>query len=240
MKSAVSRINLAVYILIRIVIIAGGIRALTEGHIYTAFQCLLSLFLYMLPSILNRRFSIELPDPLELAVILFIFASTFLGEVYDYYEQFPLWDSLLHASSGFLSAAIGFSMIDILNRSERVKFSLSPGFAALFAFCFSMTIGAFWEFYEFGMDMIFHTDMQKDTLVHTIHSTLLDERVTVGIVTLGGQQLNGWLDIGLIDTMKDLLVNAAGAAVFSIFGWLYVKNREAGWIEHLLLRRKKM
>ncbi|MCI8386972.1 MAG: hypothetical protein HFE63_00700 [Clostridiales bacterium] len=231
---------ISVYIIIRAIILISGIRAFLEGHIYASFQCLLTLLLLFLPSILDRRFNIELPNALEISVILFIFASTFLGEVQGYYEQFPLWDSMLHTVSGFLTAAIGFSLIDILNRSEHTKFTLSVGFSALFAFCFSMTVGVIWEFYEFGMDMLFSTDMQKDVFINSISSELIGSgKVYVESAMLNGNQLQGWLDIGLIDTMKDLIVCAVGAIVFSIFGIIYLKTRESGWVQHFMPRSKK-
>ena len=63
--------------------------------------------------------------------------------------------SLLHAVNGFICAGVGFGLTDILNRSERVKLSLSPMFVCLFSFCFSMTVGVVWEFFEFGADMLF-------------------------------------------------------------------------------------
>ncbi|QEK18940.1 hypothetical protein LAJLEIBI_02964 [[Clostridium] hylemonae DSM 15053] len=115
---------------------------------------------------------------------------------------------------------------------------LSPVFVAIVAFCFSMTIGVIWEFFEFGMDQIFHFDMQKDTIVHTISSVMLDpaggnhpeviENITDAAVNGQSLGLGGYLDIGLIDTMKDLLVNFAGAVVFSVIGYFYVKNRGKG------------
>ncbi len=231
----------AVYIIIRVTVIAVGAAAIFHGRYYTAFQCLLSLALFMLPTLLEREFAIELPNTLEVLVILFIFASTFLGEVQGYYEQFPFWDTLLHTVSGFLTTSIGISMIDILSRSEHTKFTLTPGVVSLFAFCFSMTSGVVWEFYEFAADMLFYTDMQKDVYIHGFTSVLLNGgmRVEVDSAMLNGIRLNGWLDIGLIDTMKDMLMNAIGSIVFSVFGYVYIKTRGSGWITRLLMRLKK-
>jgi len=234
-----SALVFTVYILIRLIVAAALITAILDKRYYTALQCVLSLVLFMLPSILDRRFSIELPNTLEVLVILFIFASTFLGEVHGWYVQYPIWDSILHTVSGFLTTAIGLSVIDLLNRNERIKFRLSAGFVVLFAFCFSITVGVLWEFYEFAADMLFHMDMQKDTYVQQFTSALLGgERFAVESAVLNGQPLPGWLDIGLIDTMKDLLVCAAGAVIFSVFGYLYLKFRGSGWIARLLPRRR--
>ena len=141
---------------------------------------------------------------------------------------------MLHTMNGFLFAAFGFALVDILNSNPNVKLSLSPFYLAFVSFCFSMTVGVVWEFFEFSMDWFFHLDMQKDTVVNTIRSVMLnpDGRnvpyVISGIesVTVNGQELGlgGYLDIGLIDTMKDLFVNFIGAAVFSVIGYFYVKS----------------
>ena len=152
--------------------------------------------------------------------------------------MFPFWDTVLHTMNGFLAAAIGFSLVDLLNRSERTVFNLSPLFTAIVAFCFSMTIGVLWEFFEFGMDLIGGYDMQKDTVIHMIRSVTLDPAgrnvpyVLDGITetAVNGKELGlgGYLDIGLIDTMEDLIVNFIGAFLFSVIGFFYVKNRGKG------------
>ena len=167
-----------------------------------------------------------------------------LGEIQAYYVQFPYWDTMLHTLNGFLCAAIGFSLLDILNRDERLAFKLSPVYLAVVAFCFSMTIGVLWEFFECFMDQMFLLDMQKDTIVHSIGSVMLDpaggntpvaihDITDVIVVTADGAQhplsLGGYLDIGILDTMKDLFVNFIGAVVFSFIGYFYVKNRGKGW-----------
>ena len=145
---------------------------------------------------------------------------------------------MLHTTNGFLCAAVGFSLIDILNRDAKIKFTLSPVYVALAAFCFSMTIGVLWEFFEFGMDRLFHMDMQKDTIVHTISSVMLDPTnsnipITIDGITsvaVNGRDLgfHGYLDIGLYDTMEDLFVNFIGATVFSVIGYFYLKHRGEG------------
>ena len=93
---------------------------------------------------------------------------------------------MLHTLNGFLAAAVGLSMVILLNDNEKVVFDLSPFFLALLAFCFSMTIGVLWEFFEFFMDSFFGMDMQKDTVVHAIHSVTLDPTRTNQVVTISG------------------------------------------------------
>ncbi|MFR8558119.1 MAG: hypothetical protein ACLVDF_04195 [Acutalibacteraceae bacterium] len=226
------------YILIRLFVIGMIVIQVLNRNFENVFVCVLTLILFMIPAFVERGLKIELPNTLEVMIILFIFAAEILGEINEFYVLIPGWDTMLHTINGFLMAAIGFSLVDIFNRSERTKFFLSPVFLAVVAFCFSMTIGVLWEFFEFGADMLLHTDMQKDTFVTQFASVSLhpegrnipipvnDITQTV-IKTADGTvyTLGAYLDIGLIDTMKDLIVNFFGAVAFSIIGFFYIKSR---------------
>lgn len=240
LKAAVRRqpAVFTVYLVLRLIVLATLVSSVIRGEYESAFICLLVLVLFMLPFFIQQNFGIELPSTLEIIILLFIFAAEILGELECYFITFPYWDSMLHTTTGFLCAATGFALIDILNRNSRIKFELSPIYVALAAFCFSMTVGVLWEFFEFGMDRLFHMDMQKDTVVSSITSVMLDPTnknipVTIdGItsVTVNGQELGfgGYLDIGLYDTMEDLFVNFIGAVVFSTIGYFYIKHRGKG------------
>ena len=227
-----------VYMVLRLIVLATLVSSILRGEYESAFICLLVLALFMLPFFIQQNFGIELPSTLEIIILLFIFAAEILGELECYFITYPHWDSMLHTTTGFLCAATGFALIDILNRNSRIKFELSPIYVALAAFCFSMTVGVLWEFFEFGMDRLFHMDMQKDTVVQSITSVMLDPTnrnipVTIdGIhsVAVNGQDLgfDGYLDIGLYDTMADLFVNFIGAVVFSTIGYFYIKQRGKG------------
>ena len=228
----------AVYTVLRLIVLATLVSSIIRGEYESAFICLLVLGLFVLPFFIQQNFGIELPSTLEIIILLFIFASEILGELKCYFITYPHWDSMLHTTTGFLCAATGFALIDILNRNSKIKFQLSPIYVAVAAFCFSMTVGVLWEFFEFGMDRLFMMDMQKDTVVNAITSVMLDPTnsnipVTIdGItsVTINGQELGlgGYLDIGLYDTMGDLFVNFIGAVVFSTIGYFYIKHRGHG------------
>ena len=228
----------AVYVVLRLIVVAELVLSILRGEYESAFICLLVLFLFILPFFIQQNFGIQLPTTLEIIILLFIFAAEILGELEGYFITYPNWDTMLHTTTGFLSAATGFALIDILNRNSRIKFQLSPIYVALAAFCFSMTVGVLWEFFEFGMDRLFHLDMQKDTVVQSITSVMLDPTnsntpVTIdGIhsVAVNGNDLgfDGYLDIGLYDTMEDLFVNFIGAVTFSIIGYFYIKHRGKG------------
>lgn len=238
-----------VYVVLRVLVILMMVLQIFNRNYENVFLCVLTLVLLIMPSFIQVRLKIELPTALEIIILFFIFAAEILGEIQSYYIRFAFWDTVLHTINGFLAAAIGFALVDILNRSKKISFQLSPAYMAVVAFCFSMTIGVVWEFFEFGMDMLLGLDMQKDTIVHSIHSVMLDptnSNIPVGIegitdAAVNGQSLGlgGYLDIGLIDTMKDLLVNFAGAVVFSVIGFFYVKSRGKGKVAKGLIPRLK-
>ncbi len=232
-----------VYVALRLMVIAVLVAQVFKRNFENVFLCGLTLLLLLVPTFVERKIHVDLPDTLEIIIMLFIFAAEILGEIQAYYITFPYWDTMLHTINGFLCAAIGFALVDILNRSERFSIQLSPIFLAITAFCFSMTIGVLWEFFECAMDQLFLLDMQKDTVVTTISSVMLDPAggnhptaikgiTDVIVVTADGAQhplgLGGYLDIGILDTMKDLFVNFIGAVVFSVIGYFYVKSRGKG------------
>jgi len=222
------------YALRLIVLLIMTVQIITQNY-ENAFLCILTLILFAIPSLIEKHTRIDISDTLENTILFFIFAAAILGEIRSYYVTYPFWDTALHTANGFLAAAIGFSLVDILNESERFTFRLSPLFVVIVAFCFSMTIGVIWEFFEFGMDWIFGMDMQKDTVINTIRSVSLDPTHSQKVITIGnitevtvnGKNLGlgGYLDIGLIDTMKDLFVNFIGAVVFSLLGYCYLTRR---------------
>ena len=211
----------AVYVVLRVLVIAVAVLKFFNGDYEAVFLCILTLLLLLAPAFVQVRFRIELPSALEVIVLVFVFAAEILGEISSFYEIFPFWDTVLHTMNGFLAAAIGFSLVDLLNRSDRVKFELSPLYLAIVSFCFSMTIGVVWEFFEFSMDMMFGFDMQKDAVVHSISSVMLDpahanHAIHINDITqvaVNGRDLGlgGYLDIGLIDTMEDFSSSISSA-----------------------------
>ena len=233
----------AVYIVLRLLVILVMVAQFFNGNFENVFLCILTLILFLLPTIFEKSLQIDLPNALEIIILLFIFAAEILGEIRAFYTTFAYWDTMLHTINGFLCAAIGFSLVDMCNRHKRVSLSLSPVYMAIVAFCFSMTIGVLWEFFECTMDQFFLLDMQKDTVVNVIASVNLDptggntpvaiKGIADVIVVCGDEQIplgvGGYLDIGILDTMKDLWVNFIGAVVFSILGYFYVKSRGKGW-----------
>ena len=247
-----------VYLVLRLSVILVMVAQFFNGNFQNVFLCGLTLILFLLPTIFENKLQVDLPDTLEIIIMLFIFAAEILGEIRAYYTTYQGWDTMLHTLNGFLCAAIGFSLVDMLNREERFSLELSPAFMAIVAFCFSMTIGVLWEFFECLMDYFFLLDMQKDTIVTQLSTVMMDptggntpvifQDITDVIIVSGGEEislgLGGYLDIGILDTMKDLFVNFIGAVVFSFVGYFYVKNRGKGrfagrFIPHVLSKMEQ-
>lgn len=172
----------------------------------------------LIPLLLERRFRVFIPPEFQLMAIAFVFAALFLGEVRGYYTRFWWWDIALHASSGLLLGIVGFLLVHLLNEVEEIGVHMKAGFVAFFAFLFALGIGALWEVFEFGMDSLFGMDMQK--------------------AMLGDPS-------GLTDTMFDLIVDAAGALVITLYGYFHLK-RAAGesfierWIEAFIERNPRL
>ena len=234
-----NKTTLTVYLVLRALIILIMVRAVLRGNYESVFLCALSLVLLILPSILQKQLYITLPSTLEIVILLFIFAAEILGELASFYVRVPNWDTMLHTVNGFLCAAVGFALVDMINRNERFSLKLSPVYLAIVAFCFSMTVGVLWEFFEFAADRFLGLDMQKDTVLSAIGSVALDPTMSNKVIRVkdiadviivhadGSRQtlgLGGYLDIGLYNTMKDLFVNFIGAVVFSVIGYFYVKQ----------------
>lgn len=222
------------------------IRSIFMQRYENVFVCVLSLVLFCVPVLIERSLDIDIPPVMEGIIYCFIFAAEILGEINSFYTIIPGWDTMLHTINGFLVAAVGFCLVDLFDRSERFSFKLSPLFLAIVAFCFSMTVGVLWEFFEFGADQLIGTDMQKDFIVEEVNSvslnpsglnTVIHEPIE-SLVVNGEDWMEfpgGYLDIGLSDTMKDLQVNFIGAVAFSVIGYFYVKSHGKGKIAASLI-----
>ena len=189
---------------------------LKSDYVLMLVQCLLGILAMLLPGWLARRWRIEIPSGMMILYLLFLYAAIYLGEVQSFYYRIPHWDMILHGFSGGMLGALAFSFVRLLNKSERVELYLSPLFTALFAFCFSMTLGIFWEIYEYSVDGLLGLNMQK-------------------FMAEDGTPFIG--RAALMDTMKDVLTDAAGALFTSLVGYVSIKYKK-GWVEKLLLKRR--
>lgn len=243
------RSSLVIYFILRFLVIICMILQILRGDLNNALLCLLSLILLFAPLFIQNKFEITLPNDLEIAIYLFIFSAEILGEIDNFFGIIPYWDIILHTINGFLATAVGFSLVDLLNKNSK-NINLSPFYLCLVAFCFSMTIGVLWEFFEYSCDKFLNVDMQKDTVIQKISSVALNpdgENKAVVVDDIGktiiydtnGDVLqvidNGYLDIGLNDTIEDLFVNFIGAIVFSCFAFFDLKhNRSNSFINRFV------
>jgi len=186
-------------------------------YVLMLFQCILGIAGFFLPNIISKRTKIVIPSKMYIAYILFLYGAVFLGEVRNYYHRIPHWDTMLHTLSGAMFGALGFSVVNILNKNEKVHVKLSPIFVALFSFLFAVTLGVMWEIFEFAVDGLLGVNMQKFALEN-------------------GTGLVGRLAV--VDTMQDLIVDSIGAVVMSIIGYISLKYKK-GWVEKLLIKIKK-
>ena len=238
------------YVILRILAILTLIRSLLTRNYESAATCVLVLILFLVPAFVADKMDLTIPPVFQVIIFAFIFAAEILGEINHFYVLIPGWDTILHTINGFLFAAVGFSLIYLLNRGS-TKFNISSFYMAIVAFCFSMTIGVLWEFFECAMDLLVHSDMQKDFIVQTVNSVTLDpqqagevihvkEIVSTVINTAAGDSITiqgGFLDIGILDTMKDLLVNMIGAVVFSVIGYISLRTSKTSRVaESLMLK----
>ncbi len=165
-------------------------------------QCVLGIIAIHIPDIIQRRIRYRIPSFMVVMYIIFLYCAIYLGEVRNFYYHYHNWDAILHTFSGGMLGALGFSVVSLLNKSDGIPMELSPFFVALFAFCFAITTGVFWEFYEFTFDKILGLNMQKFMLEN-------------GTMLIGRE--------ALVDTMMDLVVDAIGAFVMSAIGYISIK-----------------
>ena len=217
-----------------LIVLLHGVLVGRWDRVFTGTLCLL---LFLVPPFVERGFSLHFPATLEICAYLFVFGAGVLGEIGDFYQRFPAWDAILHAANGFLFAGFGFCLFSLFEKKRRVRTLPSPAYQSFTAFCFSMTVGVLWELFEFGADYFLHTDMQKDHYLKSIHSVLIptegggifraEDITQIQIKTANGMSfsLPAYLDVGLFDTMKDLVINLWGALAFCLVGYVYLKRR---------------
>ena len=217
MTTSGQRVRLGVLLMLQTVMALELVLLLTQGMWVSAVWLLAIMVITGAPAIFGHRLPVRIPAEYELLAILFVFGALFLGEFRSYYERFWWWDIALHASSGLLLGILGFLLVYVMNASKRIDLHMRAGFVALFAFVFAVAVGTFWEIFEFAVDQVFGTTMQKPML--------------------GDPS-------GLTDTMWDLIVDALGALVISAFGWWHMKRNKRSfvdvWIDRFIERNPRL
>lgn len=214
---------LAVYILCNVLtvftIIGSMILNISHGTLSKMFTdiglCAVAIALYNAPLILRMRFKLHIPTFLQIAVTVFAITHFVFGEIFRFYDHSLVFDKILHTISGVIFGICGFSLINGMNNREKPLFKLSPFFVAVFSFCFALAIGYIWELFEFSMDSIFATNMQRWQDGFSTVAAGGEEQ----LVAAYGQ------GNGLIDTMGDMIVNLVGAALISALGYVWLKKK---------------
>lgn len=247
-------LKVTIYIILQLLVFISMMIQFYNHHYQNVFYCLITIILFIIPYTIDKKSPIILPNTLEIMIFLFIFSTTILGELCNFYVMIRHWDTILHTIHGFLCAAIGFSFINILNHSNKAYTTLTSIFVIFVSLCFSMTIGVFWEFFEFSGDYFFNKDMQKDFIVNKISSVKLNkdnDNIPVIIDNINQTIIysnnykskvvikGGYLDVGIIDTMKDLFANFIGAVLFSILEIFYIKNNKQYFYAGLFIPKLK-
>lgn len=179
--------------------VENGYERIKSDYLLMILQCIAGVIIIFLPSRVEQRYNIDIPDLIEIIYFIFLFCAIYLGEVRNFYFKIPYWDLVLHCFSAAMLGALGFVIVNFLNNSDKLSIQLSPFFVALFAFSFAVTCGVVWEIYEFSVDGIFGTNMQK---------FITDK----GIGLIGRE--------AVADTMEDIIVDSLGALVVAVIGYL--------------------
>ncbi len=247
-----SKISFILYMFLRLIIIGIIVMSAIRGDFEHLWQCIFALILFCLPPFFERTIKADLPALFEIVILLFIFSAFILGEVFSFMGKVAWWDTMLHTFYGFIFAAFSFSLLEVLNNDEDLKFKLSPFYLCLTSISITTFIGVLWEFFEYFADHFLGKDMQKDRLITSFNSTYLDSAdgmipipvtdIKSTIITLADGTsitLQGYLDLGVIDTMKDLFVAFIGSLVFCIFLTIYLKTQGKNKLAAMLIPVKR-
>jgi len=212
------------------------VNEIIDKNISNILICILTLILFLIPSVVSIKLKLLFPPMSEIIIYILIFSAQILGEVLGFYVRIEIFDTILHLLYGFVMTLIGFSLINIFYKSGKIKFKNSYKYFLLFGFCYGMTSGISWEMLEYSVDKIFNQDMQDDTIITEISSIKFNKNndtkpktIEIESLIVNGEdymkEYNGYIDIGLNDTMKDIIFNLIGGIIFLIMGYNYLKGK---------------
>jgi len=218
--------------------------------------CIGAFIALHIPVRMRTKMHVHIPPVIHISIAFMILAHFVLGEVYRFYDHVKHFDKVLHLSGGFIIAICGFSIVRSFSKNEDGSVKLSPFFAAIFSLCFSITLLALWEFFEYAVDSISGINMQRwqDGLLYCINgifaeNTLIDaqcvENARLAKIQFAEVEIDGtryWLTnskrgSGLIDTMNDMIIGAIGAAIVSTLGAFWVKKYPDD-TKYMIVRKK--
>jgi hypothetical protein len=193
-------IYLTLTLMIQALLVIGLILFVWRRDWENIFLTITVILLTLLPTCLTRRKRIIIPPEFQFFAALFVFLSLYLGSGFDFYYRFWWWDLVLHTSSGFLLGIIGFIALFVLNRLDHLPATIKPVFLCFFGVTFAVTLGVLWEIFEFTVDRIWPSVNMQSN------------------------------ETGVVDTMKDLIVDTIGAVVVAVMAYVYLKTGRYSFI----------
>lgn len=225
-----------ILVILSIIVILLLIKEIIDKNTSNILICILTLILFLVPSIVRIKLNLIFPPALEIIIYILIFSAQTLGEILGLYTKVELFDKILHLLYGFIMTCIGFSLINTFYKKAKIKLNNASKYLILFGLCYGMTSGISWEILEYTVDKLFKQDTQNDTIITEISSIKFNKDdgtkpKTIEIKSLVVndkdyiKEYNGYIDIGLNDTMKDIICNLIGGILFSILGFNYLKGK---------------
>lgn len=207
-----------IFIIIKVLVLIILAIELLKGNLSNTFLCFLTLIILSISDLIFQYLNV--PFYLKLVSYLFIFFTEILGEIFNLYVLIPYFDNIMHYTSGIIISALTYYFIK--------KFpKIDSKLVIILIFSLSISVGSIWEIFEYTSDKILKTDMQKDTIILEITSVLFDENNTkpitqqISTITVNNedyiQKYGGYIDIGLIDTMTDIIMGLLGTLTYIIF-----------------------
>jgi len=194
-------------------LIFGDTQAIRDAGISNLFLVVITAGAILSPWIVESRYDIDIPDFLEVILLVMLFIAVFLGFMNDYYENVKNFDKFTHAMSGVTLSIVAFQTLYIFNKSKKNSFKIGSLAMSLFAYTFSITLLVLWEFYEFFIDTVSYN-------IENVDAKNMQRYLWINDSIIFPQ------DYGLFDTMIDLCVGALGALVVVIVGYLLIRNKE--------------
>ena len=229
-----NKINASILTLFFLFVLTSLIYFLIDNNFRNVFLCCIFSIIPLFCYFVEYKFKMKFP-PLFLGGMIFVGIGALLGSCYNVYQYIPIWDTILHGTTGFMIPCLGFALMNLLVKDM----SGAKRFYAclIFAIGFSLSITVIWEVFEYTINTFFGFDMLTDTMVYNIKSyyisgdqnilyTINDIQKT--IIYYGENQIltiNGYLDIGVIDTFHDILIHLACTILFSLTSIMSYKHK---------------
>ncbi len=206
LKLTAVRIEISLRYLFILLSIIAGVQYYLQENMVRVVSSLLTIFLFMLPTLVQKLMRFTLPATYRIVFLVFIIAAMYLGELHNFFYRFAWWDDWIHTASAMLITYIGLLLFYVLSRDKDIHLKISPLLLAMFCFCFTMAFGAIWELFEFSVDKLLGLNLQKGRATTDMTSYFDGARA-------------------LFNTMQDLAVSAFGALIVATLSYYSFHRR---------------